>query len=103
MLGGSGSKVPLKSFDKNGAILCILSVPELVIIDLKTNIFGDNKSSTQMLCHIFSKINPDAHYGTKINTFTFYKAGLREGWDSPQKLTKWRFYVLYIRYYIPDA
>ena len=23
----------------------------------------------------FFKINPDAHFGTKINTFTFYKGG----------------------------
>ena len=70
--------LPLKKFDKNGAIWCILSVSELVIIDLKTNTFGENKSTTQILCHIFSKINPDAHFGTKINTFTYYQMG--RGW-----------------------
>ena len=35
----------------------------------------------------FSEINPDAHFGTKINTLTFYKGGLRGGGggNSPQK------------------
>ena len=32
------------------------------------------------------KINPDAHFGTKINTFTFYKGVL--GGNSPQKPKK---------------
>ena len=32
----------------------------------------------------FSKINPDGHFGTKINTFTFYKGG-RGVVNSPQK------------------
>ena len=27
----------------------------------------------------FSKINPDGHFGTKINIFTFYKGGLGGG------------------------
>ena len=66
--------------DKNGAIWCILSVPKLVIINLKVNIFLDNKSTTKIFCAIFfSKINPDAHFGTKINTFTFYKGGSEGG------------------------
>ena len=34
--------------------------------------------------YFFSKINPDGHFGTKINTFTFYK-GDRGGVNSPQK------------------
>ena len=43
------------NFDKNGGVWCILSVPKLVIINLKINIFFfDNKSITQILCHIFS-------------------------------------------------
>ena len=39
----------------------------------------------------FSKINPDGHFGTKINTFTFYKGdqgvggGGVGGVNSPQK------------------
>ena len=45
--------LPRKIFDKIGAIWCILSVPKLVIINLKINIFLDNKSTTQILCHIF--------------------------------------------------
>ena len=40
-------------FDKNGAVWCILSVPKLVIINLKINIFLIKKSTTQILCHIF--------------------------------------------------
>ena len=55
----------------------------------------------------FSKINPDAHFGTKINTFTFYKGdGGGGGVNSPQKpkkCKKWRFYVFHNKYYIPDA
>ena len=37
----------------------------------------------KFICAIFfSKINPDAHFGTKINTFTFYKGdrGGGGGW-----------------------
>ena len=69
MLGGSGK------FDKNGAFWCILSVPKLVIINLKINIFLENQQPK--FCTIFfSKINPDAHFGTKINTYTFYKVDL---------------------------
>ena len=58
-----------KKNDKNGASSCILSVPKYVIINLKI----DNKSTTQILCLFFSKINPNAHVSTKINTFTFYE------------------------------
>ena len=68
----------LGKIDKNGAVWCILSVPKLVIINLKINIFY-NKFTIQILCHIFLKINPDAHFGTKINTFTFYKGDRRGG------------------------
>ena len=50
--------LPLIFFIKNGAIWCILSVPELVIIDLKTNTFGENKSTTQILCHICLQDQP---------------------------------------------
>ena len=45
--------LPLKNFDKNGAIWCILSVRKLVIIKPKIIFFGDNKSTTQILCQIF--------------------------------------------------
>ena len=53
----------------------------------------------------FSKINPDGHFGTKINTFTFYK-GDREGLialRSQRYVKKWRLYVFYNKYHIPDA
>ena len=45
--------LPRKFFDKIGAIRCILSVPKLVIINLKINIFLENKSTTQKLWYIF--------------------------------------------------
>ena len=56
----------------------------------------------------FSKINPDAHFGTKINTFTFYKGDLGGGGvNSPQKPKKCKknegFTFFYSKYYIPDA
>ena len=68
MLGGSGN-----FFDKNGAIWCILSVPKLVIFNLKINIFCKINQQPKFCAIFFSKINPDAHFGTKIITFTFYK------------------------------
>ena len=66
--------------DKNGAIWCILSVPKYDIINLKINNFLDyNKSTTtQILCHIFSKINPDAHVSTK-NKYIHILQGVRGG------------------------
>ena len=64
-----------KKFDKNGAVWCILSVPKLVIINLKINIFLIINQQPKFCAIFFSKINPDAHFGTKINTFTFYNGG----------------------------
>ena len=59
---------------KNGAVWCILSVPKLVIINLKINVFFLIINQQPKFCAIFlSKINPDGHFGTKINTFSFYK------------------------------
>ena len=70
VLGGFGGMLPRKKNDKNGAFWAF---PEHFIINLEINIFYDNKSTTtQIICHILSKINPDAHVSTK-NTFTFYK------------------------------
>ena len=51
--GVRGSMLPPKIFDKIGVIWRILSVPKLVIINLEINIFLDNKSTSQILCHIF--------------------------------------------------
>ena len=69
--------LPRKIFDKIGAIWCILSVLKLVIINLKINMFLGKINQQPKFCAIFfSKINPDAHFGTKINTFTFYKGDL---------------------------
>ena len=100
MLGGQGAcpPPPLKNFGKNGAIWCILSVSKLVIINLKVNFFWDNKSTTQFFCYIFSKNNQDAHFGTKINTFTFYKEDLvGNSPRKPKKCKKWRLYSFHTR------
>ena len=79
---------PRKVFDKIGAIWCILSVPKIVIINLKINIFFIINQQPKFCATFFSKINPDAHFGTKINTFTFYKGDL--GGNSPQKPKKFK-------------
>ena len=94
-------------FDKNGAVWCILSVPKLVIINLKINIFFIINQQPKFCAIFFSKINPDGHFGTKINTFTFYK-GDRGGGGlialrSQRYVKKWRLYVFYNKCHIPDA
>ena len=61
--------LPPKNFDKNSAIWCILSVPKLVIINLKINVLSINQQPN-FCANFFFKTNPDAHFGTKINTFT---------------------------------
>ena len=53
-LGGPGACFPGKFFDKNGTILCILSVPKLVIINLKINIFFINQQP-KFCAKFFSK------------------------------------------------
>ena len=46
----------------------------------------------------FSKINPDAHFGTKINTFTFYKGdGGVNSPQKPKKCKKWRLNVFFLQ------
>ena len=67
---GVQGHAPSDIFDKNGAIWCILSVLKLVIINLKINIFGIINQQPKFCAIFFSKINPDAHFGAKINTFT---------------------------------
>ena len=66
--------LPQKIFDKNSAIWCILSVPKLVIINLKINIFFINQQP-KLCVKFFFKTNPDAHFGTKINTFILKEGG----------------------------
>ena len=81
--------LPRIFFDKNGAILCILSVPKLVIINLKINNFLLINQQPKYCAIFFSKTNPDLRLGTKINTFTFYKQYLGGGGgNSPQKPKK---------------
>ena len=100
--GGSGK------FDKNGAVWCILSVPKLVIINLKFNTFFIINQQPKFCAIFLSKINQDAHFGTKINTFTFYKEN--RGWGgglialrSQRNVKKTEALRFYSKYYIPDA
>ena len=58
---GSGGMLPLKIFDKNGAICCILGVPKLVIINLKISIFLGNKSTAQIFVPYFSPRSIQMH------------------------------------------
>ena len=60
-------------FVKKCAVWCILSVPKLVIINLKINIFFIIHQQPKFCAIFFSKVNPDGHFGTKINTFAFFK------------------------------
>ena len=86
--GGGGGGVVSGKFDKNGAVWCILSVPKLVIINLKINTLFMINQQPKICAIFFSKINPDAHFGTKINTFTFYKGDQGGGVNCPQKPKK---------------
>ena len=67
-----------------------------------------------IFCTIFfSKINPDAHFGTKINTFTFYKEDLGAismsifniliALRSQRNVKNGGFTFFYSKYYIPDT
>ena len=86
---GAQGHAPLEKIDKKGVIWCILSVPKLVIINLKINIFFFINQQPKFCAKVFSKINPDANFGTKINTFTLKEdLGGGGGGDSPQKLKK---------------
>ena len=91
--------LPPKNFDKNSAIWCILSVPKLVIINLKINIFFINQQP-KLCANFFFKTNPDAHFGTKINTFTLKEdlggGGLKKMLKL-KKCKKWRLYVFHTR------
>ena len=77
----------------------------------KINIFFGNQQPK--FCTIFfSKINPDVHFGTKINTFTFYKDlgaisisifNIKIALRSQRNVKNGGFTLFYIKYYIPDA
>ena len=83
-------------FDKNGGVRCILSVPKLVIINLKINIFFYNTSKRQNPNFVpyFSIRLIQMRTLAQINTFTFNKGDPGVGWggwgwvNSPQKPKK---------------
>ena len=93
--------LPRNSFDKIGAIWCILSVPKLVIINLNINICLIINQQPKFCAIFFSTINPDGQFGTKINTFTFYKGDL--GGNSPQKAKKCKEKNGGFMFFIPGA
>ena len=82
--------LPQNIFDKIGAIWCILSVPKLVIINLKINIFWMINQQPKFCAIFFSKIKSDAHFGTKINTFSFYNSP-----QKPKRSKKMEAYIFY--------
>ena len=74
-------------FDKNGGVWCILSVPKLVIIDLKINIFFIINQKPKFCAIFFYKINPDAHFGTTL-IHSHFTRGIMGGVNNPQKPKK---------------
>ena len=91
--------LPRKIFDKIGAIWCILGVPKLVY-QPKNQHFWIINQQPKFCAKFFSKINPDTHFGTKINTFTFYKGDLGRGAIAPgcqRNAKKWRLKVFHTR------
>ena len=96
-------------FDKNGAVWCILVHSECSKVSYyqpKNQHFFLIINQQPKFCAIFfSKINPDGYFGTKINTFTFYKrdrGGLialrSQRYEKNGGIT-----FFYNKYHIPDA
>ena len=77
---------------------------KLVIINLKINSFFIINHQPKFCAIFFSKINPDAHFGTKINTFTVYKGeGGVIALRIQRNVKNGGFMFFYSKYYIPDA
>ena len=91
--------LPPKKIDKNSAIWCILSVPKLVIINLKINIFF-YKSTTQTLCQIFLQDQSRRTLWHK-NKYIHIKGGsggvLKKMLKLKKCKKKWRLYVFHTR------
>ena len=81
--------LPRKNFDKKSAIWCILSVPKLVIINLKINIFF-YKSTAQILCQIFHQDQSRRSLWHK-KKYIHIKGGSGGGGSSPQKLFRKKY------------
>ena len=60
----------------------------MLLSALKSTIFRITNQQTKFCALFFSKINPDAHFGTKINTFTILKGGLGAIAPRSQKMVK---------------
>ena len=86
-------------FDKNGGVWCILSVPKLVINNLKINISFYNKSKNPNFVPYFSLRLIQMRTLAQINTFTFYKGdwggGVLIALRSQRNSKKWRLYVFF--------
>ena len=74
-----------------------MSVPKDVTINLKINNFRMINQQQPRFCVIFfSKINPDAHVSTKMNTFTFYNRSLGAiAPRSQRNVKKWRLFLFF--------
>ena len=87
----------LLKFDKNGGVWCILGVPKLVNINLKINIFFIINQKPKFCAIFFSKINPDAHFGT------LWGGGGVIALRSQRNAKNGGFMFFFYKYYIPDA
>ena len=101
MLGGPGAcPPPLKMFDKYGVIWCILSVPKLVITNLKINIVLDNKSTTGIFVPYVSPRSIQMRILAKQQIHSHFSRG-SEG-NSPQKPKKYKLEDLKVLRRSPD-
>ena len=69
----------------------------------KINMFWIINQQPKFCAIFFSKINPDAHFGTKIDTFTFYKGVWGAKAPRSQRNVKSCRHQILVLYYIPDA
>ena len=85
-----------EKIDKNGPIWCIPSVQEHQLSTYKSTIFGIINQKPKFCAILSSKINPDAHFITNINTFTFYKVVGERAYKCKKN---WRIFLFDIKYY----
>ena len=75
---------------RNGVLLTVDFYQKSLKWNVKINNLKNKKSAPKCCAIFFSKINPDAHVSTKINTITFYKGGLRDNSPTSQNNVKRR-------------
>ena len=77
---------------RSGAFRVFQSV--IINLKIKKKLRIINQQHPRFCAIFFSKINPDAHVSTKINTITYYKGGLGAiAPRKPKKCKKWMFFL----------